>query len=429
MSIDEREWEGDDDNDNDLFRDRLRVALSSDLDAVEGSGCVCVSEVDGHCYVFFIPIVGMGFSHRDRRSQAELLHMMSLLYLKKTRVAASSGYTLIYGHSRFSVYSHIKMLRELYNMLPRCYKKNLKQLYVLHPTPGLRAFFHMSKAFIGRHGMHKIQFVGSIAGLQRLLPLAAWRHSLPASYLRWEDLELFNRSSLLSAPSPSLQESFDASLGAPWLVVRCAEHLRELGMQREGLFRVPGSQVSFEVAQIRIRAGQTSRLVIGGACVDESEQRTDLAALAIDDIDEVAQLFKVFLRDLPQPVVTTEAYKAMVLAVTESNREGDMSADEIVGLVEGVLERELPESHLSTLLYILRFLAEVAAQAHLNKMNPDNLSVVFAPTLMRVQMDDPMQAMSDIKTCQRILKALLLKNMEGAIRINLSDNMVDRLNR
>lgn len=70
---------------------------------------------------------------------------------------------------------------------------------------------------------------------------------------------------------------------------------------------------------------------------------------------------------------------------------------------------------------MLRFLAEVAAGGHINKMGPDNISVIFAPTLMRVEMEDPMKAMSDIKICQKILRGLLLKYMERSMTSALSD--------
>lgn len=57
----------------------------------------------------------------------------------------------------------------------------------------------------------------------------------------------------------------------------------------------------------------------------------------------------------------------------------------------------------------------------MNKMGPDNISVIFAPTLMRVEMEDPMKAMSDIKVCQKILRGLLLKRMEISMTFGLSD--------
>lgn len=80
----------------------------------------------------------------------------------------------------------------------------------------------------------------------------------------------------------------------------------------------------------------------------------------------------------------------------------------------------IPSSGIHRALLLDRFLAEVAAAGHINKMGPDNVSVIFAPTLMRVEMEDPMKAMTDIKICQKILRGLLLKRMEGLLTSGFS---------
>jgi hypothetical protein len=86
----------------------------------------------------------------------------------------------------------------------------------------------------------------------------------------------------------------------------------------------------------------------------------------------------------------------------------------------------MPRSHARTLEYLLRlvfensfdftlvsFLAELARESQINKMGPDNIAVVFAPTLMRMELVDPFQALQEVKISQKILIALLLKKMEN----------------
>lgn len=62
----------------------------------------------------------------------------------------------------------------------------------------------------------------------------------------------------------------------------------------------------------------------------------------------------------------------------------------------------------------------MARESQINKMSPDNISVVFAPTLMRMEMTDPIQALQEVKVSQKILKALLLKRMEAHLSVEFS---------
>lgn len=55
-------------------------------------------------------------------------------------------------------------------------------------------------------------------------------------------------------------------------------------------------------------------------------------------------------------------------------------------------------------------------------MGPDNISVVFAPTLMKMEITDPMQALHEVKVSQKVLKAILLKRMEKHLFVEFSSN-------
>lgn len=53
--------------------------------------------------------------------------------------------------------------------------------------------------------------------------------------------------------------------------------------------------------------------------------------------------------------------------------------------------------------------------SQINKMSPDNISVVFAPTLIRVDMSTPESAMESLPICQKIVRVLLLRRMEQRV--------------
>lgn len=417
-------------NDSNVFLNILERAQQADLTEVVNFNCVGVGrdEKQQPC-IYVIPYLALKIQN-STYSSSQILDDMLLLFFKIAESISHQPYSIVYGHSVFSLYSQVKMLRKVYKMLPRRYKKNLTDLYIVHPTPRVHFFFQMSKLFIGRHVTRIVKFIPSIAQFQRVVSPTALK--LPPNFLLWEDTErgLLGRRGEV----PPLIELFDKDLGAPSFVVRCVEYLRENGMEREGIFRVAGDQVALEVGRNRFYEG-CEHVLIGGAThtfhgqlkrrvEEESSSDADTDAdLLVENVDEVAQLLKAFLRELPEPVVTTNAYHAIIKAVSHSKTESaaEVGADGLVDIIESSLERTMPTEHFLTLGYILRFLAEVAAGGHINKMGPDNISVIFAPTLMRVEMEDPMKAMSDIKICQKILRGLLLKYMERSMTSALSD--------
>ncbi|PSN36854.1 Protein GDAP2 [Blattella germanica] len=101
----------------------LRRAKTEDLSEVSGIGCLYQSGV-------------------DRFGRPALLY---LIYLLDPLV--KSDYVITYFHTLTSNANHpsFTWLREVYNVLPYKYKKNLKAFYIIHPTfwtkmNGLRYF-------------------------------------------------------------------------------------------------------------------------------------------------------------------------------------------------------------------------------------------------------------------------------------------------
>jgi hypothetical protein len=45
-------------------------------------------------------------------------------------------------------------------------------------------------------------------------------------------------------------------------------------------------------------------------------------------------------------------------------------------------------------------------------MSPDNISVVFAPTLIHIDMSTPQAALENLAICQKVVRVLLLRKME-----------------
>jgi hypothetical protein len=113
---------------------------------------------------------------------------MVSLFLKLSQNIVHNNYSIIFGHSKYSLYSQGKLLRSLYRIMPRCYKKNLSRIYILHPTARLRMCFKISKLFMEDKIADKVFFFRSISQLQAVLSPAALR--LPPALIRLEDAAL-----------------------------------------------------------------------------------------------------------------------------------------------------------------------------------------------------------------------------------------------
>uniref|UniRef100_A0A224XB52 Putative hismacro and sec14 domain-containing-containing protein n=1 Tax=Panstrongylus lignarius TaxID=156445 RepID=A0A224XB52_9HEMI len=108
----------------------LRRAKTEDLTEVSGIGCLYQSGVDrfGRPVVVF---VGKWFKFKDIDLDKALLY---LIYLLDPLV--KSDYVIAYFHTNTSNvnYPSLTWLKEVYNILPYKYKKNLKAFYIVHPT-------------------------------------------------------------------------------------------------------------------------------------------------------------------------------------------------------------------------------------------------------------------------------------------------------
>nr|CAD7424124.1 unnamed protein product [Timema monikensis] len=108
----------------------LRRAKTEDLSEVSGIGCLYQSGVDrfGRPVVVF---VGKWFPFRQINLDKALLY---LIYLLDPLV--KGDYVIAYFHTLTSSPNHpsFAWLREVYNVLPYKYKKNLKAFYIIHPT-------------------------------------------------------------------------------------------------------------------------------------------------------------------------------------------------------------------------------------------------------------------------------------------------------
>ncbi|CAL8279027.1 unnamed protein product [Merluccius merluccius] len=171
---------------------------------------------------------------------------------------------------------------------------------------------------------------------------------------------------------------------APMLVEQCVDFIRQRGLREEGLFRLPG------------QANLVKELQDAFDCGEKPSFDRDT------DVHTVASLLKLYLRELPEPVVPFSLYDDF-LACTKL-----LSKDDATGVAElRKLVQRLPPVNYNLLTYICRFLDEVQSYSGVNKMSVQNLATVFGPNILRPKIEDPVAIMEGTVLVQQLMAVLI----------------------
>ncbi|KAL0611842.1 Rho GTPase-activating protein 9 [Plecturocebus cupreus] len=150
----------------------------------------------------------------------------------------------------------------------------------------------------------------------------------------------------------------------PSFVRLCIAAVDKRGLDVDGIYRVSGN----------LAVVQKLRFLV------DRESRLDLDSAEWDDIHVVTGALKLFLRELPQPLVPPLLLPHFRAALALSESEQCLSQiQELIG--------SMPKPNHDTLRYLLEHLCRVIAHSDKNRMTPHNLGIVFGPTLFRPEQE------------------------------------------
>uniref|UniRef100_A0A3B4FTN2 Rho GTPase-activating protein 44 n=1 Tax=Pundamilia nyererei TaxID=303518 RepID=A0A3B4FTN2_9CICH len=137
----------------------------------------------------------------------------------------------------------------------------------------------------------------------------------------------------------------------------CVTMLLECGMQEEGLFRVAPSASKLKKLKASLDCG----------VLDVQEYSSDPHA--------IAGALKSYLRELPDPLMTTELYDEWIQASNIQDMDKRLQA--LMATCE-----KLPTDNLNNFRYLIKFLAKLSEYQDANKMSPGNMAIVLGPNLL-----------------------------------------------
>lgn len=169
----------------------------------------------------------------------------------------------------------------------------------------------------------------------------------------------------------------------PPIVVKCCEAIEKYGIEATGIYRISGTVV--KVNKLKEKLDKD----LGSVDLDADEWS--------GDINNVASVLKLWLRELPDPLMTYELHNGFLEAArNENDRLRHIRLHERVN--------DLPDPNYATLKYLMGHLNKIAQYEEINNMSISNLSIVFGPTLFGQQRGVQIDAALQNKAVETILK-------------------------
>uniref|UniRef100_A0A803VFC7 Family with sequence similarity 13 member A n=1 Tax=Ficedula albicollis TaxID=59894 RepID=A0A803VFC7_FICAL len=179
-----------------------------------------------------------------------------------------------------------------------------------------------------------------------------------------------------------LQQQGLSKNGIPIVVWNIVEYLTQHGMTQEGLFRVNGSMKMVEHLRLQYERGEEVELVKDA------------------DVYSAASLLKLFLRELPDGIITSALYPRFIQLYQDVSRNDTQKESYLKELL-----KELPDAHYCLLKYLCQFLIKVAEHHVENRMNLCSLATVFGPNCFHVP--SGFEGMKEQEICNKIMIKML----------------------
>ena len=317
-------------------------------------------------------------------SRSVPLDRLFLYFLRTLDPVVEREYVLVYFAKGQSAENRppFSWLRRAYSLFNRKYKKNLKGLYVVQPTTWLRMVLRFFRPFVSKKFWAKVHLVPSFEGIYEYISPSQLH--LPGAYV---EKAATMRPLFGEALDVVVQNPTQASGGVPTIVTDCIAYLYEHGLDAEGLLRISGNRAA--INELRLAYD-------GGKQVDLTQ---------CDDPHTVANLLKLYLRELPEPVFTYDLYRPLLRVQEAQGLSDQQRIDALAGVLAG-----LPQPNRLVLWHLVSFAEEFARHAAHTKMTPDNIALCLAPTLMWCRPEEltPASAITEMGLVNSIFKTILL---------------------
>ncbi|XP_047438919.1 SLIT-ROBO Rho GTPase-activating protein 3-like isoform X3 [Mugil cephalus] len=175
----------------------------------------------------------------------------------------------------------------------------------------------------------------------------------------------------------------DSGQPIPVVVESCIRYINLYGLQQQGIFRVPGSQVEVNDIKNAFERGEDP-------LVDDQNDH---------DINSVAGVLKLYFRGLENPLFPKERFLDLI-----STTKLDSGAERAHHLQQIIVTLQRPV--IIVMRYLFAFLNHLSQYSDENMMDPYNLAICFGPTLMPIPDDqDPVSCQAHVN---EVIKTIII---------------------
>ncbi|XP_075300110.1 unconventional myosin-IXb isoform X6 [Opisthocomus hoazin] len=182
----------------------------------------------------------------------------------------------------------------------------------------------------------------------------------------------------------------------PVVMEKLLEYVEMHGLYTEGIYRKSGSANRMKELKQLLQADPNS------------------VKLENYPIHTITGILKQWLRELPDPLMTSAQYNDFLRAVELPEKQEQLCA------IYSVLE-QLPQANHNTLERLIFHLVKVALIEDVNRMSPNALAIVFAPCLLRCpDTSDPLTSMKDVSKTTMCVE-MLIKEQIRKYKIKMNE--------
>ncbi|XP_045566869.1 rho GTPase-activating protein 29 [Salmo salar] len=202
--------------------------------------------------------------------------------------------------------------------------------------------------------------------------------------------------------------------GIPFIIRKCTSEIENRALDMKGIYRVNGAKSRVEkLCQV-------------------FENGKDLVELSDLYPHDISNVLKLYLRQLPEPLILFRFYNDFIGLAKESRNiivdeleasrvspasmtppQVSVELNRVLFKIKDLL-RQLPPAHYKTLHFLIQHLHRVTEQAEENKMTASNLGIIFGPTLIKPRQTDAEVSLSSLVDYpyQALIVELLIRHYQ-----------------
>lgn len=201
--------------------------------------------------------------------------------------------------------------------------------------------------------------------------------------------------------------------GIPFIIKKCTSEIENRALSIKGIYRVNGAKSRVE------------------KLCQAFENGKDLVELSDLYPHDISNVLKLYLRQLPEPLILFRYYNDFIGLAKESQSiivdevdtsRGSPASDipqisvelkRVLFKIKDLL-RQLPPAHYKTLQFLIQHLHRVSERSDENKMTASNLGIIFGPTLIKPRQADAEVSLSSLVDYpyQALIVELLIRHYE-----------------